>query len=587
MHCIRLVICVGCYLVVDRYLELLIDYFLAFLLVVQPLNLFSRKQVRKGAPKIKRPCYYCGLCTVDLPRHFKRCHKEQVAHILQMEKSDQIRQFGILRNKGIEKFNVDLAKQGMDSRSFMRRRKTKTPKDDLVKCDKCHSFISANSKARHSCINSKFSRVDKFSLDGNTKFGLIIQGMRKDDLGNFIRSEVLLIRIGRQFMKRYSTERKRKQGENRTRDFLRTLARIYFSFKEIKENAAFEDIFQVKYFEILDAAIDPEEKTKASVIVHDINALKCAADILSCLYIIDGRDADNTNIGKYRELLQKFWNHKLRRAEEALLTQRQEKSRRPENLPTLQEVKTILDSLTKILLTTCLTNSSNFVKIRRAMSSYAMMTNARRGGEVQRLTLDNAKNGFNDSWIRRNTAFSFTEREVDVLNRNFIFYVPAKKNVDDVDIVIDKKFKSVLEYLTNPEIRKSAGVPDENRYVFPSLHSPDYSSGWHDFFSLCDSLNMKVTATKMRHFVATEGADIGLNDSELETLFKKLGHDRKIHENIYRCPQSAKSILLTNKLINVMTGNPGSGNENAHTQIGISDQTASVSVSMNSLRLDS
>ncbi len=94
--------------------------------------------------------------------------------------------------------------------------------------------------------------------------------------------------------------------------------------------------------------------------------------------------------------------------------------------------------------------------------------------------------------------------------------------------------------------RKDVGVHDNNHYLFPrssfgSLFPIRSSKSWENKRIsplenvLCKTEN--ITSTKLRKYVATVSQILTLEENELETMEKFMGHDINIHRAFYRLPE--------------------------------------------------
>ena len=246
-------------------------------------------------------------------------------------------------------------------------------------------------------MDSTYREINEYSLKGEELFGEVINGLLHDEIGSTIRSSPILLRLGKQFLSRYASKRKRRQGIMRTRSFLRAML-MYLLYKDSHPNASIEEVFVVTNLERLDNCLDPDNGNIApSVFVRYVNTLKCSADMLSYFYIIDGKKEESSSVEDFKNALNKYWSFKLRRAEDELVLRRHEKSRRPDNLPNVQSVSKLLKFVT-CKIEHCVGEAENLITVRCALSAYIMTINARRGGEVQRLTLQDLREGMDDEW---------------------------------------------------------------------------------------------------------------------------------------------------------------------------------------------
>lgn len=107
------------------------------------------------------------------------------------------------------------------------------------------------------------------------------------------------------------------------------------------------------------------------------------------------------------------------------------------------------------------------------------------------------------------------------------------------------------------DVRKAAGVTG-NPFLFASTNKSNqeiHCSGWHELNSICQALDIKgVTATKLRHFTATEIGDTALNQEDKAAVHNHFGHSGTIHNKFYKCPEWVSSILAANNIASVVRG---------------------------------
>ena len=139
-------------------------------------------------------------------------------------------------------------------------------------------------------------------------------------------------------------------------------------------------------------------ENKPSNILHYTNSVKTASKILSCLASIDSKNEDYNKIERFISTSDKFWAKLKRKSENAIHLARQTVNRKPENLPRPDDVKKLLDCLVLKLDEISLQESPNFHIVRRYLSSYLTLCNARRGEEVHRLTITDCSEGLSRTW---------------------------------------------------------------------------------------------------------------------------------------------------------------------------------------------
>ena len=100
--------------------------------------------------------------------------------------------------------------------------------------------------------------------------------------------------------------------------------------------------------------------------------------------------------------------------------------------------------------------------------------------------------------------------------------------------------------LANPEIGKQVNVCGSNQYLFPNTwFSTNHVSGWKSVEKCCQlaGLENSITATQMRHYVATVYAGLEIPDEERKQFYEHMGHSEAINKNVYQSPLAVKEVI--------------------------------------------
>ena len=202
--------------------------------------------------RIARPCPYCSKKYVELTKHLKRVHKEETAHLLNLDAKEQNIAFAKLRKLGIDKHNNNC---NGDKASMMRER---TGKNNLklIKCQSCLSYLSSSNMSKHKCSAGN----PEFKLNSSTThlFSKIIEGLHCDTIGNFIRRNDDIRNVGKHYCRSIYSERKEKEVMIRIRKFMRTLTTLYMKFleNESTSNVKLFSLFRCNHLGLLNDLID-------------------------------------------------------------------------------------------------------------------------------------------------------------------------------------------------------------------------------------------------------------------------------------------------------------------------------------------
>lgn len=145
-----------------------------------------------------------------------------------------------------------------------------------------------------------------------------------------------------------------------------------------------------------------------------------------------------------------------------------------------------------------------------------------------------------------------------LLCENKIAYIHASKVTKLVPLLIPKDCWQAMKILTDYEVRRGAEINEDNTYAFPNIkHSKNHASGWVAVNNLCKKagLERNISATDMRHYVATSYALLDVPPNEREMFYKHLGHSKQMNENVYQCPPAMKTITQVGKFLNQLEGN--------------------------------
>ncbi|XP_065651886.1 uncharacterized protein LOC136079657 isoform X2 [Hydra vulgaris] len=187
----------------------------------------------------------------------------------------------------------------------------------------------------------------------------------------------------------------------------------------------------------------------------------------------------------------------------------------------------------------------SFVTIRSATATCLTIFNARRGGEPVRLHLFQWNEALNGEWMDKQDL-----PEEFNIEQMFITYQTGKGSDHTVPVLFPPECIKAMRYLTNKEVRKNAGIPDENQYIFASTQkSMSHASGWHCINEILIRLDKKgaINATQNRHRIATILAKLELSEKEKTLIYNHFGHSERINQNVYQAAPGSLQIKTTGK----------------------------------------
>ena len=132
-------------------------------------------------------------------------------------------------------------------------------------------------------------------------------------------------------------------------------------------------------------------------------------------------------------------------------------------------------------------------------------------------------------------------------------YLHSSKKSELVQLIIPEDCWKGLQLLVDAENRKLAGLHPQYEFVFASTEdSVDHVSGWQCVRSVCEKAGVSkyITATDMRHYVATHYASLEVPQHERDFFIQKhMGHSKFINENVYQCPPAIQEMRTAGKFL--------------------------------------
>ena len=440
----------------------------------------------------------------------------------------------------------------------------------LVYCSECHGFVSSKFFSRHrkNCMSVDASTIPQSmptllvcdAADNGDYKRDILKSFQQDAVGKLCVTDKLIVSFGNREFKTIRTH-KDKQAERRTalKTKMRRLGTLYDCFKRkchassVEISSAF-DMFKRTNFKILEDTIytlttENGDKVKNGLKVGFGYVLKSVCKYLHGEYLIQGKDDEATEIDRFLAVLNYHWASLFGDAEYANSIKRQEVLRKPQNLPDKKDIKTLRDfTLKKIQDLTddeyLFVANTEYSLLRDLVVSRLTLFNARRGGEPSRLSLREWSDALNDVWYK-NTETVDDPLEKFLLGRYKLAYQSGKRVKLVPLLIVDDCWKAI-DILANPEIRKQVNVYASNRYVFPNTRfSTNHVSGWKAVEKCCQmaGLDNSITATQMRHYVATVYAGLEIPDEERKQFYEHMGHSEAINKNVYQSPLAVKEVI--------------------------------------------
>ena len=531
--------------------------------------------------KPKRPCPFCGVMQSKLRRHILMKHKSEseVISTQSLPKREQDRAFHNFKKRGI--FLANKKAIGRKESIIRERRQAKLDNDDIVMCGYCNGFYSKVFFHRHKArctaaesgtttvsvplsIATQCSQEDEFSQT-------VLSKLHPDTVGKLCQTDDFIISVGRHLYGK--ARRKQAKQPDVRRSCMRDMRRLGSLALEFKEAASkegiicnSEDMLNRKYFPYLETAVETLRKRPNPDINDPLKAgtklalgyiLKTAAKVTKVNYLIKDREDKARDVDNFAALLSLKWSSVFGDAECQVVTNRQERLRKPAQLPpeasifkvrdyTLQSIK---DLTSQSFL---FWSATEFNQLRNLLVSRLTLFNSRRGGEPSRLLMKEWIDAENDVWMPENAIDDIDDPAEKVLVGKFkIAYQAGKGSQHLVSLLIPNDCLEGMKIITSSEVRANAGVLASNPFVFAyTQQSTDHVSGWHATSGVCQRAGVEpITATDMRHRVSTYYASLEVPECERKYFYMHMGHSENMNKNVYQCPMAVAAVTKVGKYL--------------------------------------
>lgn len=532
------------------------------------------KKPKSTGQRPKRPCIFCGIFQSQLVRHMEKKHGDEplVKSGLELPAKEKIRYFHGLRKKGIYKYNMDQIKSGGTDKDLLRQRKQGDGK--LKICQNCQGFYSREYFFEHAkrCTAASITETaDVPSIPiptltsthvscSDSDFGEILESFRLDNdgIGNLCKTDTMILEAGKHLYSKYRSKTdKVTEGKKKVRSEMRRLATLYMSMKRLVEkdykdiDFTSHEILNKKYFKFLELAIEDLSKNadgslKSGAKLAFGYTIKNAIKVMSGVHLLENKDSSYDELLKFQAVLKLRWPTIFADAEYQQARNRQERLRKPHELPIEEDVIKLrtytLDRFAEITNEYHLLDSSSFKECRDLLVARLTLFNARRGGEPCRLLMNDWNDAKNNVWLAPEHRNALERKEHDFK----IIYEGGKGTNHLVPVLVPKDCVQPLSLMSKSSIRKMAGVNELNSYLFPSTkHSLSHVSGWHAVNNVCKAaaLTKNITANSMRHRVSTLYANLDVSEDQRKDFYRHMGHSLHTNENVYQCPPALREIV--------------------------------------------
>lgn len=549
----------------------------------------------------KQFCPYCEKSFSKLPRHLQQQHHDemqvQLAFSFPKNSDGRKKALLLLRNLGNSQHNRSVLRESKGTIVPCKRTHRGKPVTEYVICKLClGTYVKAELWKHMARCSMKFPEKQKSggrhlrcgSLLMTPAMKEVSSGLRENVLAKMNDDRIAAVAKNDPLVVKFGETLYEKHGHHDhlhgfISNKLREVARFLLSVREQTEGSTcLEDCIKPSMFQVVVKAVKVtagyDEKTHKfsvpSLALKLTQTLRRCAEILETDAIVDDNSVKQKDAANFSELCKKQFSSKI--TTHALSTLSERKYNRPQLVPIAADVQKLLnflDQKAKLCLEELKSDAedktSTWMQLCSTLAVTLVVFNRKRVGEVQRLRCCDYDK------IDRNVVEQDTLEHLSILERHLAsnlrrIEVRGKKG-KKVALLITAEMRGYLDTLM--QFRSVAGIPPENQYVFAKGSSCiNACKHLRKFSSQCGAENPNyLTSTGLRKQIATMAQFLNLQNNELDSLAKFLGHDINIHREFYRLPQNTIELAKVSKLLFAVNSNNLQAYESTGSNVSADD----------------
>ena len=497
-------------------------------------------------------CIFCKQSIVKVARHMSRHHQEEseVCQILSLPVGSKERRlaWGKLLKDGDYAHNFQVLKQKRGT-VIPKYRQNTSNTGNLIPCPNCKGMYSRkylyqhHKRCKHQGEKTRQRGVSKKgslllpspSNVAGSFWRAVVLCMNVDNISKACKNDSLILKYGeRIFLKRDFEEHTAVNVSSRMRELGRLL--LVVKDKSMGQISTLKDALCVNNFDLLLSSVrmlaNYNEEThqfgKGSLALRlGYSVKKCAMikqmeakkvndrkddqDAENFLQVFQGDWCDNISSMAHQSLRRKLFN------EEQLL-------------PECEDVQKLYGFVRDH-------TASDYATLAQVTLCEISLFNRKRGGEVQRMTVDNLKKGLLSDQPQADVQQSLTEVEKALAKKLKRVEIRGKFN-RKVPILLTKSMLKKIDRIL--ELREDMTI--ESPYLFSRANGDKPYRGSDvikRFATEAQVSNLQLfTFTKLRKQVATMSQALEITENDQDMLAAFLGHDIRVHREYYRLPSA-------------------------------------------------
>lgn len=528
----------------------------------------------------KHSCLYCGKLYSKMARHLESKHNNEieVGKALAYKKGSRERKNELhqLLHRGDFKHN----KSVIDSKNgFLipaRRQSITDNIDKFTTCEECFGLFLKKDLWRHkkNCVAlSTTSRGPKKNVnllllsateggdDSESDFQeKILKTMSSDRISLLCRNDSVIVQFGKNLFSKFLDQPHQFQY---IKQKMREIGRF---LNEMKNESEIENITQCidpQLFSTIIKVIKVLAKYDCNTGLYETpslalklgHSLKACADILKSKALQTGDNVLEKQAKSFIKLYTSDWSHQI--SSRALNTMHKRKYNATRRIPLAKDVQLLykflqgkLNDAQKSLNQN--PNPTSWKNLAEVVLAQVVLFNRRRGGEMQRMKLEDYQNGLaSGKSLQGEILQSLSGFERNLARQLERVEIRGKRG-RRVPVLLTKCHKSSIDLLL--DFRQSSGLSDNNLYMFGAMGEGENALRTSDilrkFAKGCGANQPNLlTSTALRKHIGTICQLLNLKENELEALATFMGHDKSVHKEYYRLPEDTMQLAKVSKIL--------------------------------------
>ena len=519
-------------------------------------------------------CVYCEKTYTKIVRHYQQMHADEakVAEALAYPKKSTQRHviWAELRHKGNFAANKSVMLNKVGTFIPARKPKKSIDVDDYIPCPDCFGVYKKSFLWKHSkkCLsksesgeaNSKRkSTLGKFLIPlpaecGNSFKLEVLSSMKRDRIYFLIVKDPLIIRFGERLYAKYRNE---KHQHNLVKQRMRELGRFLQKYIDMNGAASLSDAIHCTKFKYCVASVRDLcgfDNEKGSCVVPSL-AIKIGQSLTTCA-LIKQSDALEAEDKASREAMDEFltlyknkWNTEVTSV--AHRTLQKNTFNNPKCIPLTKDIQKMNKYIEEKAqeAETHLENAAEDKErtlrtLRELTLAQIVLFNRRRGGEAQRIEVDQVKQGFLAKNLREDVMSTLSKFEQKLANTLERFEIRGKRG-RRVPVLLTEPHKRRVNLLLKHHTGGS-------KYLF-FLTEDTTLNTWKilsDVAKECGAEKPElISSTNLRKHISTVSQILNLQEHELDSVADFLGHDIRVHRQFYRLSEDTMQLAKVSKLL--------------------------------------